>query len=76
MLISNKYTQLLQFLIIDKEKNDDNMIIAIANIDTISFFTINCQSLLQCCQTYILLWSVNMFITTSTSNNFNEGDIP
>ena len=45
-LTSNDYTWLLQFLIIDKQKNNDNMIISIKNID-ISIFTINCPSLLS-----------------------------
>ena len=37
MLISNDYTRLLQFSIIDKQKNDDDTIIAIKNIDISSF---------------------------------------
>ena len=45
MVISNDYTRSLQCLIIDKEKNDDDTIIAITNTDIILIFTINCPSL-------------------------------
>ena len=45
-LISNDYTQLLQYSIFDKQKNDDDTIIAITNVDIISIFMINCPSLL------------------------------
>ena len=52
VLISNDYTRLLQFLIIDKGKNDDDTIIAHTNIDIISIFTINCPSLHSCISYY------------------------
>ena len=40
-------TWLLQFSIFDKQKNDDDTIIAIKNIDIISIFTINFSLSLQ-----------------------------
>ena len=46
MLIFNDCARLLQFSIIDKQKNDDDMIIANKNIDIMSIFTINCLSLI------------------------------
>ena len=45
VLISNNY--MYDYLIIDKQKNDDNTIIAIEIIDIISIFTINCPSLFK-----------------------------
>ena len=47
VLTSKNYTRLLQFSIIDKQKNGDDTIIAIPNIAIISIFTINCPSLLR-----------------------------